>query len=98
MFFYKMVLIMISSMCSFLSQADKSSVEAGAEIYINYGNKGNEVLLTLICVDLELITTNDFVVRSYSFSIVILANLPLYDLDGLIVSHIPIQAIYSFLI
>jgi hypothetical protein len=58
MFFYKMVLIMISSMCSFLSQADKSSVEAGAEIYINYGNKGNEVLLTLICVDLELFTTN----------------------------------------
>ena len=38
--------IVINCMYSFLSQADKSSVEAGAEIYINYGNKGNEVLLT----------------------------------------------------
>jgi hypothetical protein len=95
MFFYKMVLIMISSMCSFLSQADKSSVEAGAEIYINYGNKGNEVLLTLICVDLELFTTNVLFLVLTSFP---LSYLPLYDLDGLIVSHIPIQAIYSFLI
>jgi hypothetical protein len=26
------------------AQVDKSSVETGREIYINYGNKGNEVL------------------------------------------------------
>jgi len=31
----------------YLMLADKSSVEAGAEIYINYGNKGNEELLYL---------------------------------------------------
>jgi hypothetical protein len=36
------------------SQADKSAVDTGAEIYINYGNKGNEVLLavksSIICL------------------------------------------------
>ncbi|PUZ62418.1 hypothetical protein GQ55_4G355900 [Panicum hallii var. hallii] len=31
----------------YLMLADKSSVEVGAEIYINYGNKGNEELLYL---------------------------------------------------
>ncbi|KAL6606298.1 hypothetical protein ACP70R_041951 [Stipagrostis hirtigluma subsp. patula] len=31
----------------YLMLADKTSVEAGAEIYINYGNKGNEELLYL---------------------------------------------------
>ncbi|RLM54549.1 hypothetical protein C2845_PM10G00150 [Panicum miliaceum] len=31
----------------YLMLADKSSVESGAEIYINYGNKGNEELLYL---------------------------------------------------
>ncbi|CAN6215328.1 unnamed protein product [Urochloa humidicola] len=31
----------------YLMLADKSSVEAGTEIYINYGNKGNEELLYL---------------------------------------------------
>ncbi|XP_062233725.1 uncharacterized protein LOC133930954 isoform X2 [Phragmites australis] len=31
----------------YLMLADKSSAEAGAEIYINYGNKGNEELLYL---------------------------------------------------
>lgn len=46
---------MINCMYSFLSEADKSSAEAGAEICINYGNKGNEVLLAKICVDLVLL-------------------------------------------
>ncbi|EMS45103.1 Calcium-dependent protein kinase 3 [Triticum urartu] len=39
----------LTSLYSFLSevQAGKSSVETGTEIYINYGNKGNEELLYL---------------------------------------------------
>uniref|UniRef100_A0ACD6AD41 Uncharacterized protein n=1 Tax=Avena sativa TaxID=4498 RepID=A0ACD6AD41_AVESA len=36
-----------ASMYLRLAQADKSSVGAGTEIYINYGNKGNEELLYL---------------------------------------------------
>jgi hypothetical protein len=40
---------MINCMYSFLSEADKSPAETGAEICINYGNKGNEVLLTKMC-------------------------------------------------
>uniref|UniRef100_A0A453QHF0 Rubisco LSMT substrate-binding domain-containing protein n=1 Tax=Aegilops tauschii subsp. strangulata TaxID=200361 RepID=A0A453QHF0_AEGTS len=36
-----------ASMYLILAQAGKSSVETGTEIYINYGNKGNEELLYL---------------------------------------------------
>lgn len=36
-----------ASMYLMLAQAGKSSVETGTEIYINYGNKGNEELLYL---------------------------------------------------
>ncbi|KAK1603887.1 hypothetical protein QYE76_027560 [Lolium multiflorum] len=36
-----------ASMYLRLAQVDKSSVETGTEIYINYGNKGNEELLYL---------------------------------------------------
>ncbi|KAL6861596.1 hypothetical protein ACP4OV_017296 [Aristida adscensionis] len=64
----------------YLMLADKTSVEAGAEIYINYGNKGNERTTVPLCVYLqELLYLYGFVID----------NNP----DDYLMVHYPVEAL-----
>lgn len=84
-FFNKIIiLIMINCSYPFLSEADKSYVEAGAEICINYGNKGNEVLLTKIMCRSSVISLWQMFCSSFRFPFYYTCN----DLGSLSLSHI----------